>query len=108
MKFELLVIPDCPHVAAAAELFRIALADVGLTREVMVRQVTDLRAAPPGFAGSPTFLADGVDLIPTTSPLAGLTCRIYRSQSGSSGLPDLASLRQALKRAADPARTAAT
>ena len=103
MDVELLVVPDCPHQVAAEDLLRTALVDVGLPADFQV--VTITHEAQAGFAGSPTFRAHGADLFPTLGNPAGLSCRIYRSGSGASGLPDLPALRRVLKRAADPART---
>lgn len=108
MEIELLVVPDCPHQAAAETLLRTALADVGLPAGFHVITLTDADdAARYGFAGSPTFRADAVDLIPGVGKSTGLSCRIYRSGSSLGGLPDLPALRRALKRAADRAGTAA-
>ena len=102
---ELLVTPDCPHREAAEDLLRTALADVGLPTHLRVLTVTDADdAARHGFAGSPTFRAGGADLFPAAGQPAGLNCRIYRTGSTASGLPDLPDLRRALKRAADQAR----
>ena len=99
MDVELLVVPDCPHQVAAEDLLRTALVDVGLPADFHVVTISD--EAEAGFAGSPTFRANGADLFPTFGNPAGLSCRIYRSGSGPSGLPDLPALRRALKRAAD-------
>lgn len=107
MDIELLVVPGCPHQAAAVDLLGVALADVGLPAGFAVVTVTDAEGATRrGFAGSPTFRADGTDLFPETGQAAGLTCRLYRSGRTWSGLPELPALRQALKRAADQPRTA--
>ena len=104
MDVELLLVPDCPHQVAAEDLLRTALVDVGLPADFQVVAVTD--EAEAEFAGSPTFRANGADLFPTLGNPAGLSCRIYRSGSGPSGLPDLPALRRALKRTADTAGTA--
>ena len=53
MNIELLVVPACPHHAAAEDLLRTALADIGLPTDFRTITVTDDRAEP-GFAGSPT------------------------------------------------------
>lgn len=106
MNIELLVVPACPHHAAAEDLLRTALADIGLPTDFRTITVTDDRAEP-GFAGSPTFRVDGADLFPVGAPTAGLSCRLYRNTSGLSGLPELRDLRQTLKRAAEDARTGA-
>ena len=109
MDIELLVMPDCPHRAAAEELLRTALDDVGLPTGFAALTVTDADgAAQQAFAGSPTFRADGADLFLTGDEPAGLSCRIYRSGSSLGGLPDLPALRQALKRAADGPTLSAT
>ncbi len=102
---DLLVVPDCAHQVAAEDLLRTALVDVGLPADFQVVTITD--EAEAGFAGSPTFRANGADLFPALGNPAGLSCRIYRSGSGPSGLPDLSALRRALKRTADTAGTAA-
>lgn len=106
MNIELLVVPTCPHHAAAEDLLRTALADIGLPADFQLITVTDDQAEPR-FAGSPTFRVDGADLFPAGGQTAGLSCRLYRSTSGLSGLPDLRRLRQALKRSAEGARTGA-
>jgi hypothetical protein len=99
VNIELLVVTDCPHRAVAEHLLRTALVDVGLPADFSVVTVTD--TSRRDFSGSPTFCADGLDLFPAVAKASGLTCRIYRSGSGLSGLPDLPTLRQALKRHAD-------
>jgi len=104
MKLELLVVATCPHQAAAENLLRTALADIGVATDFQVITVSD-EQPEPGFAGSPTFRVEGVDLFPVGGQTAGLSCRLYRSESGLSGLPDLRALRQALKRAADRVHT---
>jgi len=106
MNIELLLVPSCPHQAAAENLLRTALADIGLPTDFQTLTVTD-EQTEPGFAGSPTFRVEGVDLFPASGQSGGVSCRLYRSESGLSGLSDLPALRQALKRAADRARTGA-
>jgi hypothetical protein len=101
---QLLVTSDCPHREAAEHLLRTALAEVGLPTKLRVLTVTEADdVALQGFAGSPTFRANKADLFPPARQPAGLSCRIYRTGSTSSGLPDLHDLRQALKHAADQA-----
>jgi hypothetical protein len=105
MEIELVVVSDCPHRPAAADLLRTALVDIGLPPEFRVVTVADEEDG--SFPGSPTFRADGNDLFPTTGVRAGLSCRLYRG-GPSGGLPQLPALRQALKRAADQAGSAST
>ena len=62
IEIELLVIRDCPHQAAAEDLSRTALLDIGLPADFQVVTITD--EADRDFAGSPAFCADGADLFP--------------------------------------------
>jgi hypothetical protein len=99
MRIELLVVPDCPHEAAAAELLTAALEDVGLESVDYTVTVVDTQADADQrhFLGSPTFSLDGHDLFPEAGRDASIACRLY---AGPGGLPQLRDLRQALKRAA--------
>jgi hypothetical protein len=100
-EIELLVIPDCPHAAAAAELITTAVADTGvkatITRTIIA---TEYEARQRCFTGSPTILFNGSD--PFTRPHASvaLACRPYSTPDGLRGVPGLRDLRQALKRVA--------
>lgn len=98
MDIELLTIPDCPHSHSARELFATALELEGIDPvPLTVTEITtDADAATASFHGSPSFIIDGDDLFPSNAALA-LTCRVYPSQHGLSGLPDLASLRTAIR-----------
>jgi hypothetical protein len=99
---ELLVVPDCPHQVAAEGLVRQALADTGVRSSVSTSVLhTDREAHRRGIAGSPTFLIDGRDPFAPPSDGGGLACRLYPTPEGLAGIPALADLRQALKRAAD-------
>jgi hypothetical protein len=85
---ELLVVPECPHQAAADALVRRALADTGVRSSVSTTVLhTDREAQRRGFAGSPTFLIDGLDPFAQQSQSVGLTCRLYPSPQGLVGLP---------------------
>ena len=98
MDFELLTIQDCPHGSPAQDLFSRALELEGndpaliAVREIM----TDEEAEASGFHGSPTFTMDGIDLFESAAEPA-MTCRVYRTAEGFSGLPSLKSLRQAIQ-----------
>lgn len=105
MDIELLVVPDCPHQAVAADLLQTALIDVGLPAGCQLMTIT--REAEPDFAGSPTYRVKGADPFPAGGEPTGLNCRIYLSGSTLGGLPDLPALRQAVKPASDRAGTTA-
>ncbi|MFC6705381.1 alkylmercury lyase [Flexivirga alba] len=89
MRFELLVVPDCPHAAAAEAVYDSVLARAGLSTTVVVVVVDDDTAAVQrGFVGSPSFFADGRDLLPAPGARPAVACRVYRDEHGRpSGLP---------------------
>lgn len=98
MRVELLHIIDCPNTTIAATRARSALNGLGLA-DVPVELVpirTTSEAASTVFAGSPTFVVDGVDLFPGT-PTSSLACRIYPTSDGLSGAPTEAELEAALR-----------
>ncbi|MGO4858728.1 hypothetical protein [Arthrobacter sp. 2MCAF14] len=98
MDFELLTIQDCPHGTAARELFARAVELEGNDPALIAAReiTTDEEAEASGFHGSPTFTVDGIDLFPSAAEPA-MTCRVYRTAGGLSGLPSLESLRQAIQ-----------
>lgn len=98
MHIELLTIPDCPHSHSARELFASALELEGIDPALLTvtEIITDADATTASFHGSPSFIIDGTDLFPTNTAPA-LTCRVYPSQRGFSGQPDLESLREAIR-----------
>lgn len=53
------------------------------------------------FRGSPTVLINGVDPFADDSTPFGFGCRLYRTSMEADVAPDIASLRRALKEAAD-------
>ena len=110
MDVELLVVSDCPGAAPAREMLRAALIHAGLPGvEVRVTVIADERQAQQRrFAGSPTFLIDGVDPFADPGLPVGMSCRIYRDTAGhGSNLPTLAELIRAIHQAAgQPAATA--
>ena len=103
--YELRVIPDCPNSGPAQELFRRTLAAEGLAVEQLkVREVTyEDEARELGFSGSPSFMAQGRDLLPSAAAPA-LSCRVYPSAHGLAGLPTAGSLRSAIRGADSEAR----
>lgn len=89
MKVEILHIDDCPNGAAAGELLRSVLDETG-RRDVEVRfrlLRTSAEAAQVPFAGSPTFLVDGVDAFPSDGATSDLACRVYYTGTRFAGLP---------------------
>ncbi|WP_082497491.1 hypothetical protein [Arthrobacter sp. Leaf137] len=97
MTHELRVIPGCPNSIAALELFRRALSAEGKAADIRVVELSNEEQAEAlNFHGSPSFIAGGRDLIPsTTAP--SLTCRVYRTRAGLAGLPSQEDLQAALR-----------
>lgn len=98
---ELLVVPDCPNAAPARALVEQVIAEQGLSAEVVTTVLaTDDEARSCAFAGSPTFLVDGVDPFPAQGESTGLSCRVYPTRHGLAGVPDKDDLTTALLAAA--------
>lgn len=97
---ELLVVEGCPSEQPALEVLRRAGLLAGLGELAVRRTVvaTQDEAERLGFAGSPTFAVAGKDLLPTTGASPGLTCRLYATATGHSGIPSVEALRDALLR----------
>ncbi|MFF2809673.1 hypothetical protein ACFVT2_21370 [Streptomyces sp. NPDC058000] len=103
MDIEILVVPECPNETPTAEQLRRALDDTGLNDAAFTtRTVADQAEAERiGFAGSPTILINGHDPFAEPGRPAGLTCRVYATPNGLSGVPGLDRLREALTDAAN-------
>lgn len=101
IKIELLVVPDCPNEADAAELITTAAADTGVQATVTRIVIATLgQARERGFVGSPTILLNGADPFAQPDAAVALACRLYSTPDGARGVPTLRDLRQALKRVA--------
>jgi hypothetical protein len=110
VKIQLLIVPSCPHTAAAGALLRQSLDGLGLNElgfSVVVVDDPD-QARRLGFRGSPSFHVDGVDVLGHGEASGGLACRLYRTPDGlTSGTPDVETLRAALARAGRHSRASA-
>jgi hypothetical protein len=102
MKVEILYFDGCPNWQGAGDLVRAASVAAGIPDvEIGYRRVeTDAEAAALPFAGSPTFLVDGVDAFDDAVPVTELACRVYRTESGLAGLPSVEQLANSLRRRA--------
>ncbi len=99
-QIELLVVPDCPNAATAAQLISAAVLDTGAKATIAHTIIASKsQAQQRSFTRSPTILLNGTD--PFTQPGApiALACRLYPTPAGPRGVPDLAELRQAIQRA---------
>ena len=101
MRIELLVVPDCPNQAPAADLIATAVADTGVPATVTVRTInSQAQARRNGFTGSPTIRLDGLDPFARPDAPVALACRLYVTPAGLRGVPALEDLHQALQQAA--------
>lgn len=97
MDYELRIIPDCPNPAPALELYRQVLAAEYAAGDLRVVELdSEEQAQALHFHGSPSFIADGHDLFPSTASPA-LTCRVYSGADGLAGLPSREDLKAALR-----------
>lgn len=99
MRVEVVHIDECPNWVAAGERVRGALDRVGLS-DVPVEFVlvtTSEEAAESAFAGSPTILIDGVDVVPSGGQTTDLACRVYVTETGLAGLPSERQLEEGIR-----------
>ena len=98
MRIELLHIADCPNWEDALRLLRSALDSTGHQDIPIGVELIDSQEAADGwaFAGSPTILADGIDLFPPGGRMRSLACRVYATPLGLSGHPTQAQLEEAI------------
>jgi hypothetical protein len=87
---EVLFLPACPNYRAAARSVKAALAEFGAPPEIeLTRIATAADAEHERFLGSPTVRIDGRDVDPDAGDRddVGLKCRLYRSATGTTGVP---------------------
>ena len=97
MEIDLLFVRDCPNRAAARELIELALARTQLAAVVREREIhSGEEAERLGMRGSPTILIDGQDPFAGGAGPAAMSCRLYRSDAGVSGVPTVSQLIEAL------------
>lgn len=94
------MVPDCPNEAAAFDLARDALADLGVVASVRTTVIeSDKHAQARGFTGSPMFFINGRDPFVEAGAAVAVACRVYRTPGGLAGVPALEQLRDALREA---------
>ncbi|MDQ4131223.1 MAG: thioredoxin family protein [Actinomycetota bacterium] len=96
MRVQLLYFAGCPSWRLADERLSALAVERGF--ELERRKVeTPEQAAELGFRGSPTILVDGRDPFgEDDEPLEGLSCRVYHTPEGPTGVPTDEQLRDAL------------
>ena len=90
----------CPNAGVARTRLAEALRRVGIDPAAITMEEvsTPEDAERLGFHGSPTILIDGRDRFADEDGPAGLSCRIYQTETGPQGSPSVAQLEQALRR----------
>nr|WP_246336493.1 hypothetical protein [Flexivirga oryzae] len=79
----MLVVPDCPNEAAAAELIRAAVRSTGVSANIARTIITnDEEGNERGFTGSPTILLNGADPFAKAAAPIALACRLYATPTG--------------------------
>ena len=97
MHIEIRYFDDCPNWQGARDLINAQLEALGLDAEIDLRRVESHEdAAELGFQGSPTIMIDGSDPFADPDAPVGLSCRVYWTDRGMSGLPTEDQLREAL------------
>ena len=97
MKIQLLYFDDCPNWRTTIQHLEQLLDEAESAHEVELVIVDDQEAAERwSFRGSPTVLVDGGDPFVDKAAPVGLSCRIYRTDTGFAGSPSLEQLRGAL------------
>lgn len=102
MTIELLYFDGCPNAERFLPHLRELLQRDGVREEVLQRRVETVEdAAAERFLGSPTVRIDGEDVEPGAAARTdfGLKCRLYRSDTGLTGVPPDELIQQALARA---------
>jgi hypothetical protein len=101
MQVSVLYFKECPNWALASQRLRQAMDAMGRpdTEITFVPAQTEAEAAAVGFAGSPTFMVDGIDLFGHRPGGGSLTCRVYVTPGGLAGVPTVDDLVRALRKA---------
>ena len=96
---EVLYFDGCPNHLPAQILVERVSAEVGVSVELKLVKVADsATAARERFLGSPSIRVDGRDIEPDAEARTdyALACRVYRTETSTSGQPDERWLRDAL------------
>jgi hypothetical protein len=98
MEIELCYFDGCPNWQATEAMLLRILGELGIDVEVHHTLIETPEAAERlGFRGSPTVLINGRDPFADPKAPIGLSCRIYRTETGLAGSPSPAQLRSALE-----------
>jgi hypothetical protein len=102
MIIEILYFDGCPNYQPARALIEEVAVELGIVPKIRMVQVLDLATAEQlRFLGSPTIRVEGhdVEVGAESREQFTLACRVYRLDSGLSGLPHADWIRAALSTA---------
>jgi hypothetical protein len=85
--------PNWKETQAHLESLKDEGADLDVVRQLIE---TPEAAEAAGFRGSPTVVIEGVDPFSDPDAPVGLSCRVYRTDTGYAGSPTLEQLREAI------------
>lgn len=98
MDIELRYFDDCPTWRMTDTLVRRLVGELGVDAEFRRTLVnTPEMAERLAFVGSPTVIINGVDPFANVHAPVGLSCRVYRTETGFAGSPSEEQLREALR-----------
>lgn len=98
MQIELFYFDGCPAWEGALKNLKAALNAEKMQAEIrLVKIEDDAQAAQLKFLGSPSFRADGVQWWPEERENYNLSCRVYFTPQGTSGVPTVEMFREKLR-----------
>jgi hypothetical protein len=102
VRVEVLFLPGCPNYRAVARSVEEALGRSRAAGNIELRPIVTVEEAErERFLGSPTVRIDGLDVDPNAGERDdfGLKCRLYRSATGTTGVPPQERIIAAMARA---------
>ena len=97
MEITLQYFDGCPNWKMTRTDLTTLIANHGLDATITYQLIDTPEAAEEhNFRGSPTVLIEGVDPFADPDAPTGLSCRIYQTETGLAGTPNLRQLEEAL------------
>ncbi len=101
MKIEILYFDGCPNHSATEQMVTRVASELGVDAQIVLTKIPDASTAVERrFLGSPSVLVEDLDIEPGAQSRDGfgLTCRIFQTDRGLTGVPDEQWLRDAITR----------
>ena len=98
LDIELRYFEDCPNGQMTESHLTRLVEELGVAASIRRTLVdTPELAVRLGFIGSPTVLINGLDPFGGADAPVGLSCRVYRTETGFAGSPSAEQLREAIR-----------